>query len=202
MPGRSSAGWPTGAAPKTRSSSPQRRGRARRCRQPVVRREGGSTLPEAEGSYRFPLDGFTPQIVTEGGAITKCNETNFPVLAGNDAAIYLLILKPGALREPHWHPNAWELDYCVSGKGRLGIVTPEKTEKIVELEAGDVGFIPQGWGHFIENVSNEDVKFVVAFNASKPDLPKPDEVRENPETGEVLLLWHEQRVAVLVDPQP
>ena len=130
---------------------------------------GDGALPEAEEDFRFPLDDLAPQIVTEGGAVTKCDESNFPALAGNDAAVYLLTLKPGGLREPHWHPNAWELDYCVSGNGRLGVVTPESTESIVVLGPGDVGFIPQGWGHFVENVGTADLKCVVVFNHSKPN---------------------------------
>jgi oxalate decarboxylase len=130
---------------------------------------GERLLPEAEEDFKFPLDGVTPQVVTEGGTVTKCDESNFPALAGNDAAVFLLILKPGGLREPHWHPNAWELDYCVSGNCRLGVVTPDSTQSIVVLGPGDVGFIPQGWGHFIENVGDVDLKCVVVFNSSKPN---------------------------------
>jgi hypothetical protein len=33
------------------------------------------------------------------------------------------------------------------------------------------------------------------------DLPKPDEVRIDPETGEVLFLWHDRKVAVALDPR-
>ncbi len=56
-----------------------------------------------------------------------------------------LTMKPGALREPHWHPNAWEVDWVIEGRAELCVVNPDDTTQTVVLEPGDVGFIPQAW---------------------------------------------------------
>lgn len=130
---------------------------------------GSPTLPPAKHTYKFELTKAKPQLLTSKGTVTTCTVKNFPVLEGSDAAIFLLKLDVGGLREPHWHPNAWELNYCVAGRGRLGVITPEDTTDLVDLHPGDVGFIPRGWAHFIQNVGNTELTFAVVFGNNEPN---------------------------------
>ncbi|HUZ29892.1 MAG TPA: cupin domain-containing protein [Solirubrobacteraceae bacterium] len=130
---------------------------------------GTPTLPQDADAYRFPLASAKPTDVTPGGTVTELTEDNFPIFKGNNAGVFFLVLKPGALREPHWHPNAWEMDYCVEGRGELGVVTPDGDQRIQTLSPGDIGFIPQAWAHYIRNVGPGDMKFVVVFNNSLPN---------------------------------
>jgi oxalate decarboxylase len=130
---------------------------------------GAPNLPRATETFKFPLSRTEPQIVTPGGAVTECTVKNFPALAGSDAAVFLLTLEPGGLREPHWHPNAWELEYVVEGRARLGVVTPQGRWESVDLEPGDVGFVPRGWGHFIRNVGETVMKMPIVFGNDDPD---------------------------------
>jgi oxalate decarboxylase len=131
--------------------------------------KGTPVLPKDKHAYSFPLASARPTVRTPGGTVTELTEDNFPVFQGNDAGVFFLVLKAGALREPHWHPNAWEMDYCVQGRGELGIVTPDGEERIQTLKPGDIGFIPQGWAHYILNPGPGDMKFVVVFNNSRPN---------------------------------
>lgn len=131
---------------------------------------GRPVLPPTSDSYRFPLASTTPQIVRSGGSITKAVPDNFPVLKDNQVSAGYLVLKPGALREPHWHPTHWEVDYAVKGKGELGIVTPDDQQNISRLEPGDIGFIPMGWAHYIRNVGNTDMIWVLVFNNPLTDI--------------------------------
>ena len=131
---------------------------------------GGPTLPPTKDTYRFPLASTTPQIVRTGGSITKAVPGNFPVMEDNQVSAGYLVLKPGALREPHWHPTHWEVDYAVAGKGELGIVTPDDQQNITRLEPGDIGFIPMGWAHYIRNVGNTDMIWVLVFNNPLTDI--------------------------------
>ena len=131
---------------------------------------GRPVLPPTPDSYRFPLASTTPQIVRSGGSITKAVPDNFPVLKDNQVSAGYLVLKPGALREPHWHPTHWEVDYAVKGKGELGIVTPDDQQNISRLEPGDIGFIPTGWAHYIRNVGNTDMIWVLVFNNPLTDI--------------------------------
>jgi quercetin dioxygenase-like cupin family protein len=108
---------------------------------------GRPVLPPTPDTYRFPLASTKPQIVRTGDSITEVGPNNFPVMKDNEVSAESLVLKPDALREPHWHPTHSELDYAIKGKGELGIVTPEGEQNITRLEPGDIGFIPMGWAH-------------------------------------------------------
>lgn len=131
---------------------------------------GEPALPKTSDSYRFPLASTTPQLVRRGGSITKAMPDNFPVLTDNQVSVGYLVLKPGALREPHWHPTHWEVDYAIQGKGELGIVTPDDEQNISQLSPGDIGFIPTGWAHYIRNVGNTDLIWVLVFNNPLTDI--------------------------------
>jgi oxalate decarboxylase len=70
-------------------------------------------------SHTFDIKSIKPQTICNGGSRTIVNSDNFPILRG--MATYSLLLKKGGVREPHWHPNAAELSYCLSGKAFMTI---------------------------------------------------------------------------------
>src|SRR5215472_12936342 len=72
-------------------------------------------MPESTESNKFNVFSIKPKVVEPGGTVTEVTGDNFPVLKGNQAAVFYLVMKPGAVREPHWHPDAWELDVPISG---------------------------------------------------------------------------------------
>ena len=129
----------------------------------------GPTLPRSSEKFHFGLAAAKPDHVTAYGTVTKCTVKNMPTLAGSDAAVFLLRLKPEGLREPHWHPNAWEIDYVVSGHVQFGIVDPEDKTTVFDVHAGDVVFVPQGWVHYIRNVGTEDAVIPITFGNNDPD---------------------------------
>ena len=73
--------------------------------------------------HTFNLDIAEPQAVCKGGNRTIINSDSLPLIKG--MALYLLRLERGGIREPHWHPNAAELGYCVKGKALVTIFGPE-----------------------------------------------------------------------------
>jgi oxalate decarboxylase len=72
--------------------------------------------------HAFNLEAIKPQAVRNGGSRAMANENNFSILKG--MALYSLLLDSGGVREPHWHPNAAELSYCLSGKALMTIFSP------------------------------------------------------------------------------
>src|SRR5689334_15294392 len=89
----------------------------------------------------------------------RITAANFPVLKG--LAIQDLDMAPGERREPHFHPNAAQLDYCVSGTGRVGIIGPDNVHHAIELSPGDAAFVPQGHVHWIENTGGTQSRFLL-----------------------------------------
>ena len=100
------------------------------------------------------------------GDFYRANAKNFPVLKG--LAVQALEILPGGVREPHTHPNANQLDFCISGKGLVGIVGPEGETHYLELSPGDISFVPQGYLHWIENLGDEPLSFLVVLSHEEP----------------------------------
>ncbi len=128
--------------------------------------------PPSQPTLKFDLAGVAPSISEHGNTIREANQNDFPVLAGNGVAFFMIDMKPGALRVPHWHPNAWELDYCVQGEAEFWIVGPDNERNIVKqavrIKPGQLFFIPQGWFHAIKNVGSTDLKLLLTFNNGMP----------------------------------
>lgn len=128
--------------------------------------------PPSQPTLKFDLAAATPSISEHGNTVREANQNDFPALAGNGVAFFMIDMKPGALRVPHWHPNAWELDYCVQGEAEFWVVGPDNQRNIVKqiarIKPGQLFFIPQGWFHAIKNVGSTDLKLLLTFNNGMP----------------------------------
>jgi oxalate decarboxylase len=133
------------------------------------------------GSPRIPgeLDNAAPHLfrlgelsptMFDGGTLRQAHEENFPILRGEEASIVMLTLEPGGIREPHWHPSAWELNIAISGTAKWTLLDPTGHSETLEQGPGDVVFAPQGSLHYFENTGKEDLKVVIIFNASTPEF--------------------------------
>jgi oxalate decarboxylase len=73
-------------------------------------------------------------------------------------------LKPGGLRELHWHPNADEWQYYIGGKGRMTVFAAGTRARTMDVQAGDVGYILQSNPHYVENTGDTDLVFLEMFD--------------------------------------
>jgi oxalate decarboxylase len=99
----------------------------------------------------------------DSGDSSRQAQGEFPISATMTGAV--LILKPGAMRELHWHPNANELQYYARGKARMTVIGWQGRPELVDFDAGDLGYVPQGYGHAIENVGTEDLLVILTFDS-------------------------------------
>ena len=88
----------------------------------------------------------------------------------------ILDLEPGALRELHWHPNADEWQYVIEGTISVTLFGSHGRYRTETLEKGDVGYIPQGYGHSIENVGDKPCRVLIGFNTGHLRGDRPVEV--------------------------
>jgi oxalate decarboxylase len=116
--------------------------------------------------YLFDLVKSKPRVKKPKGTVQGVYENVFPILKHQKGAMFLVALKPKGIREPHWHPNAWEFDYCISGRARMAVVAPNNEWKIFEVSAGQVVFVPMGYFHYFENIGDDELRFLVVFNDS------------------------------------
>ena len=79
--------------------------------------EIGGERVASKRQYTFHLRSMQPTSTSEAGEVRIVDSRNFPTSKHVVGA--LLIIKPGHMRELHWHPNASEWQYYISGKGRM-----------------------------------------------------------------------------------
>lgn len=125
----------------------------------------GGQRVESPIQYTFKMSAMAPTRKTPGGEVHIVDSRNFPVTKNIAAA--MVTLKPGALRELHWHPNASEWQFWMAGKGRMGVIMNEGKARTMDFNANDVGFVPRVATHYIENTGTTDVVFLEMFKADQ-----------------------------------
>lgn len=104
-------------------------------------------------------------LVTPGGSVRIVDSRNFPI--STTVAAALVEIKPGAMREMHWHPNADEWQYYLTGQGRMTVFGGNGTARTFDYRAGDVGYVPVAMGHYIENTGNDTLWFLEIFRSDR-----------------------------------
>jgi oxalate decarboxylase len=121
----------------------------------------GQKLPPQ--THKWRLLAQAPDIDNKGGRLWLVDSHNFPISKTMTGAI--LDLDPGALRELHWHPNADEWQYSIEGKVSITMFGSGGRYRAETLEKGDVGYIPQGYGHSLENAGDAPCRILIGFNS-------------------------------------
>lgn len=104
-------------------------------------------------------------ITTPGGTVRIVDSTNFPISTRIAAA--LVEIKPGGMREMHWHPNNDEWQYYLTGTGRMTAFAANGTARTFNYRAGDVGYVPFAFGHYIQNTGDQSLWFLEMFKSDR-----------------------------------
>ena len=111
-------------------------------------------------SFAFFASTMQPTKVTAGGSVKIVDSSNFP--ATNIAAA-IVTVKPGGLRELHWHPNADEWQYYVKGTARMTVFSAGGHARTMDFHEGDVGYVDRTTPHYVENIGDTDLVFLEVF---------------------------------------
>jgi oxalate decarboxylase len=101
---------------------------------------------------------------TKGGEVRIVDSSKFK--ASTTIAAAMVTVHPGGIRELHWHPNADEWQYFISGKGRMTVFATGGRARTMDFQAGDVGYIQKTLPHYIQNTGDTDLKFLEMFKSS------------------------------------
>lgn len=116
-------------------------------------------------SFTFKASTMTPTRESEAGSVKIIDSRNFP--ASEKIAAAIVTVKPGCIRELHWHPNGSEWQYWIKGKGRMTVFPGQEAARTMDFNSNDVGFVSNMAGHYIENTGDEDLVFLEMFVASE-----------------------------------
>lgn len=122
-----------------------------------------NAIQESSSSHKFRMESDAILQEFKGGYTKIVSSKEFPIQKSLTAL--RMNLEPGAIRELHWHPNADEWQYVMSGKGNVSIFGSHGRVKTMPYSKGMVAFIKQGYGHYIENTGTETLKLIVLFNS-------------------------------------
>src|SRR3954465_1947429 len=101
------------------------------------------------------------------GSIRRLNRDSFPIL--ERLSIKRLVLEPGSIREPHWHANADELTYCLSGSVLVSILETGDAFATFRVDAGEMFQALSGALHHIENIGDGAAELLVVFSHAAPE---------------------------------
>src|SRR5258706_1779773 len=123
----------------------------------------GGALERSPVDFAFRTMEMPPTKVTKGGEVRIVDSSKFKV---STTAMAMVTVRPGGLRELHWHPNADEWQYYIAGKGRMTVVATGNKARTMDFQAGDVGYVEKTLLHYIENTGDTDLIFLEMFKSS------------------------------------
>jgi oxalate decarboxylase len=121
-------------------------------------------LGKSPSDFAFRTMEMPPTKRTKGGEVRIVDSGKFKV--STTVAMAMVTVQPGGLRELHWHPNADEWQYYISGKGRMTVVATGNRARTMDFQAGDVGYVEKTLLHYIENTGDTDLIFLEMFKSS------------------------------------
>jgi oxalate decarboxylase len=122
--------------------------------------QGALTTPPSTHKYRLLAQ--EPHSIHKFGREWRVGANRFPI--SETVTGVVLDLDPGGLRELHWHPNADEWQYIVGGDVSVTLFGSHGRYRLETLTQGDVAYIPQGYGHSIENIGAKPARILIGLN--------------------------------------
>ncbi|KAJ7634657.1 RmlC-like cupin domain-containing protein [Roridomyces roridus] len=105
-----------------------------------------------------------PATKKPGGSIKVIDSRQFKVSQAISAVE--VTVEPGAMRELHWHPTEPEWTFFISGEARMTIFAASSKARTYDFYAGDIGYVPPSFGHYIMNTGNTTLRFLEIFKSS------------------------------------
>lgn len=114
-------------------------------------------------THRFALMAQEPTAVYPHGREWRVGAEQFPISTTMTGVVF--DIEAGGFRELHWHPNSDEWQYVISGQFEVTLFGSHGRFRKETLHAGDVAYIPQGFGHSIENVGSKTGRMLIGLNS-------------------------------------
>ncbi|XP_070792083.1 dynactin-associated protein [Pituophis catenifer annectens] len=126
---------------------------------------------DLKGSFKFQFPGGVIQwarYIKDGNGLKPNEKIYSEFLHSKEDALTLATLRifSNALRQPHFHFNANEMGYVISGCGKVGVIVSSTVSTDFTIEVGDVVFFPVGTQHYIKSTCDEDLLLILAFSTS------------------------------------
>ncbi|MGP4063177.1 cupin domain-containing protein [Halobacillus sp. H74] len=124
------------------------------------------TSPQAQ--FAFDLNGSTLFKKDDQNLINILGVSQLNTLE-NSSLLDIYLSKHNVV-EPHYHQNAAELVYCISGSAVVSTLNPFTKEILnFTITPGQVANVPQGWWHY-EEATEDNTHLLAIFDAPTPEV--------------------------------
>ena len=145
------------------------------CLQITLQALEGRRLMSSPIDYNSPSTQFSFDV--NKSTLAKKDNQNFINVLGiqqlntlDNVSLLDIYLSANNVIEPHYHQNAAELVYCVSGSVTVSLLNPfTKQIQNYPLTPGQVANVPQGWWHY-EVATVDQTHLIAIFNAPTPEV--------------------------------
>ena len=125
--------------------------------------------------YTSPSAQFTFDV--NKSTLFKKDHNNFINVLGiqqlntlDNVSLLDIFLSKNNIIEPHYHQNAAELIYCISGAVTVSILNPFTKQLLhYSITPGQVANVPQGWWHY-EVATADNTHLLAIFNSPTPEV--------------------------------
>ena len=118
---------------------------------------------ETPEPFTYRMLAGPPDVQGKSGEVRIVDSTKFKV--STTVAAAHVKLRPGGLRELHWHTNQDEWQYYVAGQGRMTVFNGNGAARTMDFKAGDVGYVQDTLPHYVENTGDTDLVFLEIFKS-------------------------------------
>ncbi|NXP09228.1 GL25 protein, partial [Thinocorus orbignyianus] len=123
---------------------------------------------DLKGSTEYPFQGGVFQWARyriNGTGLNEKEKIFSESLNKHEDTLTLATLRifSNGLGQPHFHFNANEMGFVISGCGQVGVILSGVTSNF-NIGIGDVIFFPVGTQHYIKSVCDEDLVVVLAYS--------------------------------------
>jgi oxalate decarboxylase len=126
------------------------------------KRVAAGALGPSPIDFAFRTLDMPPTKSNKSGDVRIIDSKNFKITTTSAA---IVTVKPGGVRELHWHPNADEWQYYIQGSVRMTVFNTGPHANTTDFKAGDVGLVRRNCGHYVENTGDEDLIFIETFRS-------------------------------------
>src|SRR5207244_8427549 len=131
----------------------------------VDQKQAAGALGASPQDFAFRTMEMPPTKLTKGGEVRIVDSSKFK--ASTTVAMAMVTIKPGGLRELHWHPNADEWQYYLSGEARMTVFNTRPRAQTADFRAGDLGYVKKSFGHYVQNTGKTDLVFLEIFKSDR-----------------------------------
>src|ERR1700730_18121170 len=110
-------------------------------------------------NLKFSFAGARNRLLT-GGWAREVTARRLPVATGPPGVN--MRLKPGGIREMHWHKEA-EWAYMLAGRARITAIDPQGGSFVDDVGVGDLWYFPAGIPHSIQGLE-QGCEFLLVFD--------------------------------------